>query len=121
MRPEKRVGVDGKKPGACPKCRGSGWVWGAELDNPSRETDADSLTRYSCDLCRTTDESGGFSPDLFKVTVRKNGATHVNNPHDSGKTLCGRRWHFHCDHGTDSYCRRCQEVLAARYLIKKTV
>lgn len=39
----------------CPKCGGAGWLRGSELDNPSEDTYADSMTRYSCDVEKCTD------------------------------------------------------------------
>ena len=49
---------------------------------------------------------------LHKVTVSVNQATHVTDPAKPHLTLCGRVWHFQCDHGTEHYCRLCQYKLA---------
>lgn len=50
--------------------------------------------------------------DLHKVTVRINGATHVASPWLVGFTLCGLKWWYQCDLGSDYYCRRCQVKLS---------
>lgn len=50
--------------------------------------------------------------DLNKVTVVSGGATHVTNPKTPQRTLCGRICYFTCDHGTETYCRRCQIKLS---------
>jgi hypothetical protein len=52
---------------------------------------------------------------LNKVTVRIGGATHVTHPNRSGYTLCGRRWWFECNIGTDYYCETCQIALSRIY------
>jgi hypothetical protein len=49
---------------------------------------------------------------LNKVTVRIGGATHVTDPNRSAYTLCGRRWWFECNIGTDYYCEPCQIALS---------
>lgn len=49
-----------------------------------------------------------------KVTTTKNGVMHIATSSVGGRTLCGRRWHFHCDHGL-AYCSICQRALAKRY------
>jgi hypothetical protein len=33
----------------CEKCRGAGWLYGRELNNPSDDTYDDTMTKYSCD------------------------------------------------------------------------
>lgn len=33
----------------CQKCSGYGWLRGRELDNPSEDTYADTMTKYPCD------------------------------------------------------------------------
>ena len=33
----------------CEKCGGAGWLWGRELEDPSDETFADTMTHYMCD------------------------------------------------------------------------
>lgn len=33
----------------CEKCGGYGWLRGSELDNPSEDTYADTMTKYACD------------------------------------------------------------------------
>ena len=38
----------------CPKCDGAGWLWGEELDTDDPVTLADTMTRYTCDLCKGT-------------------------------------------------------------------
>ena len=48
---------------------------------------------------------------MHKVTVSPGKATHVAKGR-SRKTLCGRRWYYLCDHGTDHYCVTCQIKLA---------
>ena len=50
--------------------------------------------------------------DLSKVGVRPGGMTHVENPGRHGWTLCGRRWWFSLDLGSDTYCCSCQANLA---------
>ncbi len=56
------------------------------------------------------DELDQIQQNYVKVTVRQGGATHVaaiqSEPGD--KTLCGRKWWFTCDLGTDYYCQHCQ-------------
>lgn len=34
---------------SCFKCRGTGWLWGDELENPVEATRADTMTKYTCD------------------------------------------------------------------------
>jgi hypothetical protein len=56
---------------------------------------------------------------LRKVTVVKGGATHVTDPARTGRTLCGIRWWFNCDLGTEHYCQNCQASLAKIYTIRR--
>ena len=49
--------------------------------------------------------------DLAKVTISFGKATHVASPWIEGITLCGWKWWFHCDLGTDHYCEKCQAKL----------
>ncbi len=49
---------------------------------------------------------------LHKVTCSAGKSTHVTSPTRDGYTLCGRRWWFECNQGTDWYCVICQGKLA---------
>ena len=59
--------------------------------------------------------------ELAKVTISPGKATHVQDPWRHGLTLCGFRWWFHCDLGTDHYCQKCQAKLARLKRAKEEV
>lgn len=48
----------------CPKCHGAGWVYGTQLENPSFDTQMDTMTHYTCDSAECNPEqSQGASRD----------------------------------------------------------
>ncbi len=57
---------------------------------------------------------GLFSRCGAKATCSQGGPMHVQHPDREGRTLCGVRWWFNCDHG-EAYCQRCQQILRSIY------